>query len=156
MPSVFVLRFSACTLFDQVVDLVFYDRPECFLRFFLLYFLRSHTYSALIVLKIQVAEAFPVVSVSGIFSGFNWPEREAFDLLGVFFLAHPDLRRILTDYCFNGHPFRRDFPLTGLLTVMISHLMASVVSVMFSLLSSAKTSEPSTALLVHSATGATP
>lgn len=71
MPAIFLLRFCITFLYDQVVDLVFYDRPECFLRFFLIYLLRSQTYGSLVMLRLQVAESFPIMSVSGVFSGFS-------------------------------------------------------------------------------------
>jgi NADH-quinone oxidoreductase subunit C len=86
------------------------DRPE---RFDVVYNLLSLPFNQRIRLKLETDEERPVPSVTGLYSSAGWWEREAWDLFGIFFSNHPDLRRILTDYGFEGHPLRKDFPLTG-------------------------------------------
>ena len=120
--------------FNQMVDLTSVDYPEKFLRFEISCILRksfsqliSKKYTALklnligqsiiLVLCSQTSELKPVISISNIYPASNWAEREVWDLYGVFFLNHPDLRRLVTDYGFQGHPFRKDFPLTGYVEV---------------------------------------
>ncbi len=100
-------RFS--TLCD-VCGVDYPDRPE---RFEIVYNLLSLAHNRRIRVKVSTGEDQPVPSVTAIYSAAGWWEREAFDLYGVFFNDHPDLRRILTDYGFDGHPLRKDFPLTG-------------------------------------------
>lgn len=99
--------------FDILTDICCVDFPEKKNRFELIYILLSLTYNQRMYLKIYVDEFTPVPSISDVFNNANWLERESWDLFGVFFQNHPDLRRILTDYGFSGHPFRKDFPLTG-------------------------------------------
>jgi len=89
------------------------DYPEREKRFEIVYHLLSIKHGGRIRVKTYAGEADPVPSAVGLFSGADWYEREAWDLYGIFFSGHPDLRRILTDYGFEGHPLRKDFPLTG-------------------------------------------
>lgn len=127
------LRYSAQFLVDLVVDLVVYDRPECFLRFFVVYVLRSTVFNTLIFVRTQVSEIMPLVTVSSLFFGFSWLEREVFDMFGIFFLNHPDLRKILNNYCFSGFPLRRDFPLTGPLTGCVMGSVRGSVEIVYAL-----------------------
>jgi NADH-quinone oxidoreductase subunit C len=99
--------------FKVLIDLCGADWPAREKRFDVVYHLLSLTKNARIRVKVQTDEATPVPSVVGVFVGAGWYEREAFDLYGIMFEGHPDLRRILTDYGFEGHPLRKDFPLTG-------------------------------------------
>jgi NADH-quinone oxidoreductase subunit C len=99
--------------FKVLIDLCGADWPAREKRFDVVYHLLSLTMNARIRVKVQTDEAAPVPSVVGVFVGAGWYEREAFDLYGIVFEGHPDLRRILTDYGFEGHPLRKDFPLTG-------------------------------------------
>lgn len=95
------------------IDLCGVDYPERRKRFEVVYHLLSPKQNARIRVKISTDMRSPVPSVAGIFPAANWFEREAYDLYGILFAGHPDMRRLLTDYGFEGHPLRKDFPLTG-------------------------------------------
>ena len=99
--------------FRQLVDICGVDYPARPERFEVVYNLLSHRHNTRVRVKVTTDEDTPIPSVVGVFSSANWFEREVWDMFGVFFSDHPDLRRILTDYGFEGHPFRKDFPLTG-------------------------------------------
>jgi len=107
------LRDDSNCQFRQLVDLCGVDYPDRDIRFEVVYNLLSLTLNQRIRVKITVADGVPVPSVTGVFSGAGWYERETWDLYGIYFSDHPDLRRLLTDYGFEGHPLRKDFPLTG-------------------------------------------
>ncbi|MBV5336164.1 NADH-quinone oxidoreductase subunit C, partial [bacterium] len=125
------LRDAADCSFEQLLDVTAVDYPEREERFEVVYHLLSMTRNARlndgagwlltgfrrIRVKTSTDEDTPVPSVVSVFSAANWYERETWDMYGVFFDGHPDLRRILTDYGFEGHPFRKDFPLTGYVEV---------------------------------------
>ncbi len=111
------LRDDANCHFKCLVDLCSVDYPERPERFEIVYNLLSHLHGLRIRVKTSTDEDTPVPSVSGLFSSATWFEREAWDLYGVFFSDHPDLRRLLTDYGFEGYPMRKDFPLTGYVEV---------------------------------------
>lgn len=99
--------------FTQVSDITAVDFPTRDQRFEVVYNLLSVRHNARIRVKTYADEASPVPSITPLYEGANWYEREVYDLMGVFFVGHPDLRRIMTDYGFEGHPLRKDFPLTG-------------------------------------------
>lgn len=99
--------------FKQLVDISGVDYPSRPERFEIVYNLLSHRHNTRVRVKVTTDEDTPIPSVVGVFNSANWFEREVWDMFGVFFSDHPDLRRILTDYGFEGHPFRKDFPLTG-------------------------------------------
>jgi NADH/F420H2 dehydrogenase subunit C len=101
------------TQYKQCVDIAVVDYPSRQLRFVVVYNLCSHAYNSRIIVSTDVDEITPLESLTTLFSSALWWEREAWDLFGVFFSNHPDLRRILTDYGFTGHPLRKDFPLSG-------------------------------------------
>ena len=111
------LRDDVNCRFRQLVDVCGVDYPEREQRFDVVYNLLSLTNNTRIRVKTQTDEETPVPSVTGVFSAADWWERETWDLLGIYFSGHPDLRRILTDYGFEGHPLRKDFPLTGYVEV---------------------------------------
>lgn len=100
-----------------LTDLCAVDYPEKNLRFNLIYNLRSLHYNSILLVKTVVNDLTPVSSISSLYSGSNWLEREVWDLFGIYFYNHPDLRSLLTDYGFEGYPLRKDFPLTGYLEV---------------------------------------
>lgn len=108
-----LLRDDPKCEFQLLVDLCGADYPNRPERFEVVYNLLSLTRNRRVRIKVMTDEATPVPSVAEVYSTANWFEREAWDLYGVFFSGHPDLRRILTDYGFEGHPLRKDFPLTG-------------------------------------------
>jgi NADH-quinone oxidoreductase subunit C len=107
------LRDDPRMLFKQLVDLCGVDYPDRGERFEVVYNLLSLRHNRRIRVKLATDENEPVPSVTGVFNPADWYERETRDLFGVYFSDHPDLRRLLTDYGFEGHPLRKDFPLTG-------------------------------------------
>jgi NADH-quinone oxidoreductase subunit C len=111
------LRDDASCRFTVPIDICGVDYPERERRFDVVYHLLSPTQNFRIRVKVETDADTPVPSVCEIYPCANWFEREAFDLYGILFSGHPDLRRILTDYGFNGHPLRKDFPLTGFVEV---------------------------------------
>ncbi len=111
------LRDDAKCLFKVLLDVTAVDYPNRPERFDVVYNLLSPRHNLRIRVKVPASESTPVPSVAGIFSAANWFERETWDMYGVFFADHPDLRRLLTDYGFEGHPLRKDFPLTGFVEV---------------------------------------
>jgi len=113
--------------FHQLIDLCGADYPERPLRFDVVYHLLSMTHNRRVRLKVQTDEDTPVASATAVFPAANWFEREAFDMYGIFFDNHPDLRRILTDYGFHGHPLRKDFPMTGYVEVRYDEELKRVV-----------------------------
>ena len=108
----FLKNDSRC-LFAQLADICGVDWPEREKRFDVVYNLLSLANNQRVRVKVATDEATPVPSAAAVFSSATWFERETYDLYGVWFADHPDLRRILTDYGFEGHPLRKDFPLTG-------------------------------------------
>jgi NADH-quinone oxidoreductase subunit C len=113
--------------FQQLIDLCGVDYPERPLRFDVVYHLLSLTKNVRIRLKVQTDEDTPVPSVVAAYPVADWFEREAFDMYGIFFSGHPDLRRLLTDYGFHGHPLRKDFPMTGYVEVRYNDELKRVV-----------------------------
>ena len=101
------------TKFRQLIDITAVDFPEKENRFKLVYLLLSHEKNLRVNLEFEIKENDKASSITSIFPSANWMEREVFDMYGISFNDHPDLRRILTDYNFEGHPLRKDFPLTG-------------------------------------------
>ena len=112
-PVLRFLRDDPDCAFTQLTDLCGADYPSRPLRFDVVYHLLSMTKNQRLRVKVQVGEETQVPSVTGLFDVANWYEREAFDMYGILFSGHPDLRRLLTDYGFEGYPLRKDFPLTG-------------------------------------------
>jgi NADH-quinone oxidoreductase subunit C len=111
------LRDDPACAFYAFIDVTAVDWPQRERRFDIVYHLLSPTRNRRIRVKIEVDEATPVASIIDVFPGANWFEREVYDLYGVAFTGHPDMRRLLTDYGFEGHPLRKDFPLTGFVEV---------------------------------------
>ena len=114
--------------FKQLIDITAVDYPEKEKRFKLVYFLLSHENNLRAAVNLNVNEKTHVPSITKIFPSANWMEREVFDMYGISFKDHPDLRRILTDYGFEGHPLRKDFPLTGHTEVRYSEAKKKVIS----------------------------
>lgn len=111
------LRDSMQTRFVSFIDLSGADYPEREKRFDVVYHLLSPTVNQRIRVKVMTDEETPIPSATSVYPGADWFEREAYDLYGILFIGHPDLRRLLTDYGFEGHPLRKDFPLTGFVEV---------------------------------------
>jgi NADH-quinone oxidoreductase subunit C len=121
------LRDDPKCRFAVLCDICGVDYPYRPLRFEVVYHLLSLTHNQRIRLKIETDEEHPVPSVVGLFSSAGWWEREAWDLFGIYFAGNPDLRRILTDYGFDGHPLRKDFPLTGYVEMRYDEAQKRVV-----------------------------
>jgi NADH-quinone oxidoreductase subunit C len=121
------LRDSETLQFSQLMDICGVDYLERSPRFEVVYNLLSLVHNQRIRIKVEVEEGIPVPSSTAIYSSANWWERETFDLYGIPFEDHPDLRRILTDYGFEGYPMRKDFPLTGYVEVRYDQEKQQVV-----------------------------
>ena len=113
ISAILFLKTNEKCRFKQLIDITAVDYPEREKRFKIVYLLLSHEKNLRIVINIHIDEKIKVPSITKIFPSANWMEREVFDMYGISFKDHPDLRRILTDYGFEGHPLRKDFPLTG-------------------------------------------
>tara|TARA_B100000963_G_scaffold355796_1_gene374708 strand:+ start:1104 stop:1724 length:621 start_codon:yes stop_codon:yes gene_type:complete len=113
--------------FKQLIDIAGVDYPDEEKRFQLIYLLLSHEYNLRVKILISVNENQTINSITKIYPSANWMEREVFDMYGIKFKNHPDLRRILTDYGFKGHPLRKDFPLTGFNEVRYSEKDKKVI-----------------------------
>lgn len=122
-----LIRDHGHCLFNQLSDLTVVDYPNRAKRFEVVYQFLSMTHNKRMRLKVCIKEGEEVPSIISAFPSANWYEREAFDLYGIIFTGHPDLRRILTDYSFDGHPLRKDFPLTGYVEVRYDDLSKKVV-----------------------------
>lgn len=121
------LRDDGRCQFTCIIDICGLDFPDRSRRFDVVYHLLSPRQNQRIRVKTQTDEQTPVPSVIDVFPAANWFEREAFDMYGILFSDHPDLRRILTDYGFQGHPLRKDFPLTGYVEVRYDDAQKRVV-----------------------------
>ena len=107
------IKSNKDTKFRQLIDITVVDYPEQTQRFKVVYLFLSHEFNQRMILSYFINENEIIPSLTSIYPSANWMEREVFDMYGVNFKDHPDLRRILTDYGFEGHPLRKDFPLTG-------------------------------------------
>ena len=125
---VLFIKTNKDTKFRQLIDITVVDYPEKPKRFKVVYLFLSHEFNQRIILNYLINENEVIPSLTSIFPSANWMEREVFDMYGVDFKDHPDLRRILTDYGFEGHPLRKDFPLTGHTEVRYSEEVKKVVS----------------------------
>lgn len=112
-PVIYFLNKHSLSCFKSLIDIVCYDTPASSFRFSLVYNLLSIQYNFRCQVLTKIQELTNVFSIMGIYKSGNWSEREIFDFFGIFFLVNKDLRRILTDYGFQGFPLRKDFPLTG-------------------------------------------
>jgi NADH-quinone oxidoreductase subunit C len=121
------LRDDSNCLFKQLIDICGVDYPERDPRFEVVYNLLSMRHNQRIRVKVRCGEDDVVPSVTGVFSAATWYEREAWDFFGILFSGNPDLRRLLTDYGFEGHPLRKDFPLTGFVEVRYDEAQKRVV-----------------------------
>jgi NADH-quinone oxidoreductase subunit C len=121
------LKTNKDTKFRQLIDITVVDYPEQTQRFKVVYLFLSHQFNQRIIVSYFISENEVISSLTSIYPSANWMEREVFDMYGVNFKDHPDLRRILTDYGFEGHPLRKDFPLTGHLEVRYSEEQKKVI-----------------------------
>ena len=123
-----LLRGDRQAAFNQLIDLTAVDYPERELRFDVVYLLLSMNNNMRMRLVAAVTSGQPVPTVTHLYMAANWAEREVWDMFGIFFAGHPDLRRLLTDYGFEGHPLRKDFPLTGHVEVRYDDSQRRVVN----------------------------
>ena len=123
-----LLRGDRQAAFNQLIDLTAVDYPERESRFDVVYLLLSMDNNMRMRVVAQVIAGQPVPTVTHLYMAANWAEREAWDMFGIFFAGHPDLRRLLTDYGFEGHPLRKDFPLTGHVEVRYDDSQRRVVN----------------------------
>ena len=121
------IKSNENTKFRQLMDVTVVDYPESTQRFKVVYLFLSHEFNQRIILSYLITEKEVIPSLTAIYPAANWMEREVFDMYGVKFKDHPDLRRILTDYGFEGHPLRKDFPLTGHTEVRYSEEQKKVI-----------------------------
>ena len=122
------IKTNPNTKFRQLIDITIVDYPENIKRFKVVYLFLSHEFNQRIILSYLISENEVIPSLTTIYPAANWMEREVFDMYGVKFKDHPDLRRILTDYGFEGHPLRKDFPLTGHTEVRYSEDQKKVIN----------------------------
>ena len=125
---IFFLKANKETKFKQLIEITAVDYPQKERRFKLVYLLLSHENNKRILVDFYLKENDIVSSITDVFPSSNWMEREVFDMYGIEFKDHPDLRRILTDYGFKGYPLRKDFPLTGHSEVRYSEDQKKVIS----------------------------
>ncbi len=128
ISTILFLKTNEKCRFRQLIDITAVDYPSREKRFKIIYLLLSHEFNYRTVININIDEKEIISSITKIFSSANWMEREIFDMYGVSFKDHPDLRRILTDYGFEGHPLRKDFPLTGHTEVRYNEDSKQVIS----------------------------
>ncbi len=128
ISTILFLKTNDKSKFKQLIDITAVDYPHEDKRFKVVYLLLSHENNFRVIVNTFIKENETVPSITKIFPSANWMEREIFDMYGVIFKDHPDLRRILTDYGFRGHPLRKDFPLTGHTEVRYSEDKKKVVS----------------------------
>ena len=121
------LKDNEKLFFNQLIDITAIDYPSRELRFEIVYLLISLKLNQRILIKTSINENDNIESISSVHKSANWYERECYDLFGIKFLNHPDLRRIMTDYNFEGHPLRKDFPLTGYNEVSYSEKEKKIV-----------------------------
>ena len=126
--TILFLKTNDKCRFKQLIDITAVDYPGREKRFKIVYLLLSHENNLRIIINVHIEESVIVPSIAKIFPSANWMEREVFDMYGVSFKGHPDLRRILTDYGFEGYPLRKDFPLTGHTEVRYSEAKKKVIS----------------------------
>ena len=128
ISTILFLKTNEKCRFRQLIDITAVDYPQNEKRFKVVYLLLSHEKNLRIIINTKIDEKIIVPSITKIFPSANWMEREVFDMYGISFKDHPDLRRILTDYGFNGYPLRKDFPLTGHTEVRYSEEKKKVIS----------------------------
>ena len=128
ISTILFLKTNQKCKFRQLIDITAVDYPQKEKRFKIVYLLLSHENNLRIIININIEEKIIVPSIIKIFPSANWMEREVFDMYGISFKDHPDLRRILTDYGFEGYPLRKDFPLTGHTEVRYSEAKKKVIS----------------------------
>ena len=126
--TILYLKTNNKCRFKQLIDITAVDYPDREKRFNIVYFLLSHENNLRLIVSVSIEEKKTVPSITKIYPSANWMEREVFDMYGITFNDHPNLKRILTDYEFQGHPLRKDFPLTGHTEVRYSENKKKVIN----------------------------
>ena len=126
--TILYLKTNYKCRFKQLIDITAVDYPQRDKRFKIVYLLLSHQNNLRVIINTNIDDKETIPSITKIFPSANWMEREVFDMYGISFKDHPDLRRILTDYGFDGYPLRKDFPLTGHIEVRYSEEKKKVIS----------------------------
>jgi NADH/F420H2 dehydrogenase subunit C len=122
------LKYHSNTRMTQLLEMTAVDYPQRNLRFEVVYMLLSIEWNTRVIVKTSISETTPLASVVSLYNSACWYEREIWDLYGIYFVNHPDLRRILTDYGFDGHPLRKDFPLSGYVEVRYDEEQKRVIT----------------------------
>lgn len=128
LQTIFLIKTHSLCRFSTLSDICGVDYPTRKRRFEVVYHFLSLKFNSRIRLKTRVTEASIIRSIVSVFPGANWFEREAWDMFGIVFKGNPDIRRILTDYGFEGHPLRKDFPLSGFIETRYDETLKRVVS----------------------------
>lgn len=121
------LKSHSLLQYSSLVDIAITDSPSAKFRYTVAYLLRNYHYNTQCILRLKVNQISPVKSVTSLFLGANWLEREAWDMFGIFFTEHPDLRRLLNDYGFPWHPLQKDFPVCGFIDLFYKSTRESLV-----------------------------
>lgn len=127
VPLLLFFKMHSLTQYNVLVDLIVYDNPGKIKRFTIIYLLSSVRFNTRVRVQTQTDEIHTVFTITNLFKNANWSEREVWDMFGIFFFGNRDLRRILTDYGFIGHPLRKDFPLTGFTEIFYSDFYKRIV-----------------------------
>jgi NADH:ubiquinone oxidoreductase subunit C len=125
--SSYFIKINSLVLANISIDMVVYDNPGKIYRFTVIYSFLSTFYNVRFYLVSQLNELIPICSLSSLFPNLMWSERESWDIFGIFFINNTDLRRLLTDYGFKGHPLRKDFPLTGFYEIVYNDTLRRIV-----------------------------
>jgi NADH:ubiquinone oxidoreductase subunit C len=123
----YFIKINSLILVNTSIDIIVYDNPGKIYRFTIIYSFLSTFYNVRFYLVSQLNELMPVYSLSSLFPSLIWSERESWDIFGIFFINNIDLRRLLTDYGFKGHPLRKDFPLTGFYEIVYNDTLHRII-----------------------------
>ena len=121
------LRSHSLLQYSSLLDIAVTDTPTATYRYSAAYILRSYGYNNLCIIRLKTNQASPIKSITSVYNGANWLEREAWDMFGLFFSEHPDLRRLLNDYGFPWHPLQKDFPICGFIDLFYKSTKESLV-----------------------------
>lgn len=127
LPVCDFLKSHSLLQYSSLIDIAVTDHPSSKFRYTVAYILRNYQYNSHCILRLKVNQTSPVKSVTSLFLGANWLEREAWDMFGIFFTEHPDLRRLLNDYGFPWHPLQKDFPVCGFIDLFYKSTKESLV-----------------------------
>lgn len=118
----YFLKYHTLFQYKSLIDIIVIDYPKYKKRFDIIYLLNSFKFNNIVLVNIRTDELTPIITITRLYSSANWLEREIWDLFGIFFVNNPDLRRLLLDYGFQGHPLRKDFPLSGYVEVYYNEI----------------------------------